>query len=31
MSVLLYALGALAVIWIIVLLGSPYFGPADHH
>lgn len=29
MSVLLYAFGAIAVIWICVLLGSPYFG-SDH-
>lgn len=29
MSVLLYALAALAAIWIVVLFGSRYFGPAD--
>jgi len=27
MSVLLIAFGALAAIWILVLLGSPFFGP----
>ena len=27
MSVLIVAFGALAAIWILVLLGSPYFGP----
>jgi len=30
MSVLLVALGALVGIWIVVLLGSRFFGPADH-
>jgi hypothetical protein len=30
MSVLLIAFGALAAIWIVVLLGSPLFGPKDH-
>lgn len=30
MSVLLVALGSLAAIWIVVLLGSRLFGPADH-
>jgi len=30
MEVLLYAIGSLAVIWIIVLVGSPYFGPGNH-
>jgi hypothetical protein len=30
MSVLLVAFGALAAIWILVLLGSPFFGPRDH-
>jgi len=29
MSVLLVAFGALAAIWILVLLGSPFFGPRD--
>jgi hypothetical protein len=29
-SVLLVAFGALIVIWIMVLWGSRYFGPADH-
>jgi hypothetical protein len=29
MSVLLYAFGAIAAIWICVLLGSPFFG-SDH-
>jgi len=27
MSVLLVAFGALAAIWILVLVGSPFFGP----
>jgi len=27
MSVLLVAFGALAAIWIVVLVGSPFFGP----
>jgi len=27
MSVLLIAFGALAAIWILVLVGSPFFGP----
>lgn len=30
MEVLLYAIGALAVMWIIVLVGSPFFGPGNH-
>lgn len=30
MEVLLYAAGALALIWIIVLLGSPFLGPGNH-
>lgn len=29
-SVLGTAIGTLAVIWILVLWGSRYFGPADH-
>jgi len=29
-SVLVTALVTLAVIWILVLWGSRYFGPADH-
>jgi hypothetical protein len=29
MSVLLVAFGALAAIWIVILLGSPLFG-SDH-
>lgn len=29
MSVLLYAFGSIAAIWICVLLGSPFFG-SDH-
>ena len=24
------AFGMLAAIWILILLGSPYFGPRDH-
>jgi len=24
------AFGMLAAIWILVLLGSPFFGPRDH-
>jgi len=30
MDVLLIAFGALAVIWILVIWGSRYFGP-EHH
>lgn len=30
MQVLLYAAGALVVIWIVVLVGSPFFGPGNH-
>jgi hypothetical protein len=30
MEVLLYAVASLAVIWIIVLVGSPFFGPGNH-
>jgi hypothetical protein len=30
MGVLVVAFGALAAIWILVLLGSPFFGPRDH-
>jgi hypothetical protein len=30
MNVLLIAFGALAAIWILVLLGSPFFGPKEH-
>jgi len=30
MGVLVVAFGALAVLWILVLLGSPFFGPRDH-
>lgn len=30
MQVLLYAVGSLAVIWIVVLVGSPFFGPDNH-
>ena len=26
MEVLLYAFGSIAVLWICVLVGSPYFG-----
>ncbi len=29
MQVLLIAFGALAIIWILVLIGSPLFGPKD--
>jgi hypothetical protein len=29
MTVLLIAVGSIAVIWVVVLLGSPMFG-ADH-
>lgn len=29
-SVLLVAFGVLIVMWIMVLWGSRYFGPADH-
>ncbi len=29
-SVLMTAVAALVVIWILVLWGSRYFGPADH-
>ena len=29
-TVLVTALATLAVIWILVLWGSRYFGPADH-
>ena len=29
-SVLVIAIATLAVIWILVLWGSRYFGPADH-
>jgi len=30
MAVLGMAFGMLAAIWILVLLGSPFFGPRDH-
>jgi len=30
MNVLIVAFGVLAAIWILVLLGSPFFGPRDH-
>jgi hypothetical protein len=30
MNVLIVAFGALAAIWVLVLLGSPFFGPKDH-
>jgi hypothetical protein len=30
MSVLIVAFGALIAIWVLVLLGSPFFGPKDH-
>jgi hypothetical protein len=30
MAALGIAFGMLAAIWILVLLGSPYFGPRDH-
>jgi hypothetical protein len=30
MQVLLYAAGSLVVIWIVVLAGSPFFGPDNH-
>jgi hypothetical protein len=30
MAVLGTAFGMLAAIWILVLLGSPFFGPRDH-
>jgi hypothetical protein len=30
MGVLGTAFGMLAAIWILVLLGSPFFGPRDH-
>jgi len=30
MSVLIVAFGVLAALWILVLLGSPFFGPRDH-
>lgn len=29
MGVLVVAFGALAALWILVLLGSPFFGPRD--
>jgi hypothetical protein len=29
MGVLFIALGILAAIWILVLLGSPFFGPRE--
>jgi hypothetical protein len=29
MSILVIAFGILAAIWILVLLGSPFFGPRD--
>jgi hypothetical protein len=31
MNVLIIAFGALIAIWVLVLLGSPFFGPKDHH
>jgi len=31
MSVLIVAFSALIAIWVLVLLGSPFFGPKDHH
>jgi hypothetical protein len=30
MGVLVVAFGALAAIWVLILLGSPFFGPRDH-
>ena len=30
MNVLLIAFGTLAAIWLLVLLGSPFFGPKEH-
>jgi len=30
MNVLFVAFGMLAAIWLLVLLGSPFFGPRDH-
>jgi len=27
---LIVAFGALITIWILVLIGSPFFGPRDH-
>jgi hypothetical protein len=30
MHVLIVAFGALIAIWILVLIGSPFFGPKDH-
>lgn len=31
MNVLIVAFGALIAIWVLVLLGSPFFGPKDNH
>jgi hypothetical protein len=30
MNVLIVAFGTLITIWILVLIGSPFFGPRDH-
>jgi hypothetical protein len=30
MNVLIVAFGALIAIWVLVLVGSPFFGPRDH-
>jgi len=30
MNVLIVAFGALIAIWVLVLVGSPFFGPKDH-
>jgi len=30
MNVLIIAFGALIAIWVLVLVGSPFFGPRDH-
>jgi len=30
MTVLIVAFGALIAIWVLVLVGSPFFGPKDH-
>jgi hypothetical protein len=30
MNVLIVAFSALIAIWVLVLVGSPFFGPKDH-
>ncbi len=30
MNVLIIAFGTLIAIWVLVLVGSPFFGPRDH-